>query len=120
MTRRLLLLLLALLIASAPAAAQQGTSEIRGQVLDPQGALLPGVTITVRNQDTGNYREAVSTSDGTYFIGAVVPGVYELSAELQGFKKYSRRDVRLEVGKTTTLDVPMEVGRIEETINVSA
>jgi hypothetical protein len=110
----------ALVIAVAPAAAQQGTSEIRGQVLDPQGALLPGATITVRNQDTGNYRETVSTSDGTYFIGAVVPGAYELSAELQGFKKYSRRDVRLEVGKTATIDLQFEVGSVNETVNVSA
>jgi hypothetical protein len=120
MNHRVLGSLLAVLLAAGSAAAQQGTSELRGRVLDPQGAVLPGVTVTVRNQDTGMFREAVSNDDGTYFISGVVPGAYEVSAELQGFKKYARRDVRLEVGKTVTLDVPMEVGSLEETVTVSA
>ena len=52
--------MLALLLGVATAFAQQGTTEVRGRVLDPQGAMLPGVTVTVRNQDTGMFRETVS------------------------------------------------------------
>jgi hypothetical protein len=107
------------LFASA-AAGQQGTSELRGRVLDAQGAVLPGVTVTVRNQDTGMFRETVSNPDGTYFVTGIVPGAYEITAELQGFKKFSRRDVRLEVGKTTTLDLDLQVGSLEEVVTVSA
>jgi len=80
--------LIALLVALAlPVSAQQGTTEVRGRVVDPQGAVLPGVTVTVRNQDTGMYRETVSGSDGTFIATGIVPGKYQVVAELQGFKK---------------------------------
>ena len=72
--------------------------------------MLPGVTITVTNQDTGVFRSTVSNADGTYFISGLAPGMYTVTGELSGFKKYTRKDVRLEVGKTTTLDVTLEVG----------
>jgi hypothetical protein len=112
--------MLALLLGVATAFAQQGTTEVRGRVLDPQGAMLPGVTVTVRNQDTGMFRETVSGADGTFIVSGIVPGRYEVSAELQGFKKFLRRDVDLELGKTATVDVPLEVGALTETVNVSA
>jgi hypothetical protein len=108
------------LFAAGTAAAQQGTSELRGRVLDPQGAVLPGVAITVRNQDTGMFRETVSNADGTYFLSAITPGKYEVTAELQGFRKLVRPDVLLEVGRTTTVDLNLAVGGLEETVTVSA
>ncbi len=109
-----------LLMLASVASAQQGTSEIRGKVLDTQGASVPGVTVTVRNQETGMFRDAVSNADGTYFVSGIVPGLYELSANLQGFKKYSRRDVSLEIGKTATVDVRLEIGTMEEMVTVVA
>jgi hypothetical protein len=108
------------LLLAVPAVAQQGTTELRGRVVDAQGAVLPGVTVTVRNQATGMYRETVSGTDGTFIASALIPGTYEISAELQGFKKFNRRDLRLEVGRTATIDVVMEVGALEETVNVTA
>jgi hypothetical protein len=108
------------LLLAAVSAAQQGTTEVRGQVTDAQGAVLPGVNIVVRNQDTGMFRETVTNQDGTFFVSGIVPGMYQIEAELQGFKKYSRRDVRLEIGKTTTADLRLEVGSLEETITVQA
>jgi hypothetical protein len=105
---------------ATPAFAQQGTTEVRGRVIDSQGDILPGVNVTVRNQDTGMFRETTSSADGTYFVSGIVPGRYEIMAELQGFKKYSRTDVRLEIGKTATLDIDMAVGGLEETVTVSA
>jgi hypothetical protein len=108
-----------ILLASA-ASAQQGTSELRGLVLDTQNAVLPGVTLTIRNQDTGMFRETVSNTDGTYFVTGLPPGPYEIRAMLSGFKQYTRPDVRLEIGKTTTLDVALEVGRVEEVVTVTA
>ena len=104
-----------LLVLLVPAAVfgQQGTTEVRGQVTDAQGGVLPGVTVVARNQDTGMFRETVTNADGTFFITGIVPGMYVIEAEVQGFKKYSRRDVRLEIGKTTTVDVLLEVGSLE-------
>ena len=120
MKYRLLSCVLAVLVTAGTAAAQQGTSEVRGRILDPQGAVLPGASVTVRNQDTGMFRETVSNADGTYFVSCVVPGFYEISAELQGFKKYNRKDLRLEIGKTLTLDVQLAVGTLEEVVTVTA
>ena len=120
MTRYFAACVFALLFGVAPGYAQQGTTEVRGRVLDPQGALLPGVTVTVRNQDTGMFRETVSNDDGTFLVNGIVPGRYEIAAELQGFKKFVRRDMELEIGKTATLDLPLEVGQLSETVNVSA
>src|SRR4051812_10955150 len=119
MSRKLLGALLVLLLA-VPAWAQQGTSELRGRVQDAQSGILPGVTVTVRNQATGMFRETVSGSDGSFIASGLTPGTYEVVAELQGFKKFNRKDLILEVGKTTTVDVKMEVGGIEQTVTVTA
>ena len=109
-----------LLLCAAHATAQQGTTEVRGRVMDPQGGLLPGVTITVRNQDTGMFRETVSGGDGTFIVSGIVPGTYQITGELQGFKKFERKGLLLEVGKTISVELQMEVGSVEEVVNVSA
>lgn len=62
---------------AAPLIAQQGSAGLRGRVLDPDNNGLPGVTVTVRNQQTGQYRSTVSDNDGVYFMSGLVPGVYE-------------------------------------------
>jgi carboxypeptidase family protein/TonB-dependent receptor-like protein len=118
--KRVLIGMMLALGTAASAFAQQGTTELRGRVQDPQGAVLPGVTVVVRNQATGMFRETVSASDGTFIASGIVPGTYEVTAELQGFKKFDRKDLVLEVGKTASIDVKMEVGSLEETVNVSA
>jgi len=112
--------LVVLLLSATAAAAQQGTSELRGRVVDDQGAVLPGVTVTLTNQATGMFRETVSGADGSFIASGLVPGTYRATAELQGFKKFDRQDLRLEVGKTTSIDVTMSVGGLEETVNVTA
>ncbi len=120
MKARVIGLVLCALLAATAAAAQQGTTELRGRVVDPQGAVLPGVTVTVKNQNTGMFRETVSGADGSFIASGMVPGTYLVIAELTGFKKFERRGLRLEVGKTSSIDVPMEVGGIEEVLTVTA
>ena len=106
-------------VAPLPVSAQQGTSDLRGRVLDQQQAALPGVTIVVRHQESGLFRETTSGPDGSFFLSAMTPGVYEVTAELTGFKRFQRRDVRLEVGRTVAIEVPLEVGGLEESITVT-
>ncbi|MEX2663122.1 MAG: TonB-dependent receptor, partial [Vicinamibacterales bacterium] len=120
MVRRLSAIVFTWLVLAAAGWAQQATTELRGRVVDAQGGVLPGVPIVVRNQDTGMFREIRSNPDGTYFVSGLTPGVYEIAAELQGFKRYNRRDVRLEIGRTATVDVQLEVGSLEETVTVTA
>lgn len=104
----------------SPAAAQQGTADLQGRVLDPQRAALPGVPIVVRHQESGLYRETVSGADGSFSLSAMTPGVYEITAELSGFKRYQRRDLRLEVGRTAQVEVQLELGGVQEAVTVSA
>ena len=110
----------ALALCATDAAAQQGSAELRGAVLDQQKSVLPGVSLTIRNQDTGIFRETVSNEEGSYFVTGLVPGVYEVRATLPGFRTYVRPDIRLEVGRTTTVDVTLDVGRLEEAVTVTA
>jgi hypothetical protein len=103
-----------------PASAQQAAAEIRGRVLDSREGLLPETALLLRNQETGLLRQVVSGADGTYFLSGVAPGLYELSAERPGFKKYTRPGLRLEVGRTTTVDVRLELGGRQEQITVTS
>jgi hypothetical protein len=109
-----------LALSALPLGAQEGAAEVRGRVLDAGGGAVPGVTVMVRNQDTGLYRQTVASKDGTFFLAGVTPGSYDLTAELAGFKKYVRHNVRLEIGKTTSLDVSLEIGGLEEEVTVTA
>lgn len=118
--RRFILAWGLVLSVGVPVLAGQSYSDLRGRVADEQGAVMPGVTIVVRNQDSGTFREVVSGTDGSYLVTALLPGVYEISAELPGFKRFVRRDVRLAVGEAQTIVVRLEVGALEETITVTA
>ena len=88
MARDVLVLTCLLCLLAWPAAAQQGTADVRGKVVDQQGAVLPGVTVVVRHQDSGLFRESVTGPDGLFLMSGMTPGMYEVAAELAGFKKY--------------------------------
>jgi len=108
------------LYGTALAFAQQGTAEIVGKVTDTQNAVLPGVAIVVTNEDTGVYREVVTTANGSYSVTQIVPGRYRISARLEGFKSLDRRGISVAVGVTTTLDLTLDVGAVAETVTVTA
>ncbi len=108
------------LLAVGSVHAQQGTGELRGKVVDAQNAVLPGVTVIAKNEGSGQFREIVSGPDGSFFMSALTPGSYEVTAQLSGFKKYQRGAVRVEVGKTQSIDVQLEVGGIEQEVTVTA
>ena len=78
--------LLVLLVYAPPALAQGGRSEINGTVLDAAKAVLPGVTVTAVNQDTGLERAVVSSSEGKFTLPTLTPGTYTIKAELQAFR----------------------------------
>jgi hypothetical protein len=98
----------------------QGTSEIRGRVVDPQAGVLPGVAVTIRNVETGMFRETLTSADGSYLILNLPPGRYDLTAELTGFNRFQRQGVVLEIGKTAIVDVQLQVGGREELVTVTA
>jgi hypothetical protein len=121
MLRTLTAFLLSIAIGSAAFAqstAINGT--IEGTVKDEQGALLPGVTVTVTNIDTGDQRVVVTNESGLYRAPLLSLGTYRVAAELQGFKKFEQTGVSLRAGQTAVIDVGLSVGALAETITVTA
>ena len=104
--------------AFAQSTAINGTLE--GTVKDEQGALLPGVTVTVTNIDTGEQRVAVTNERGLYRAPLLSLGTYRVAAELQGFKKFEQTGVSLRAGQTAVIDITLNVGALAETITVTA
>lgn len=96
------------------------SATLAGDVIDKTGAVLPGAKVTVRNQQTGLTREAVSDQSGHFVVAQLPAGTYEVSVEAAGFKKALIRDLQLNVGATETLKIPLEVGEVIESIDVSA
>ena len=121
MLRTVTAFILSLALGSASFAqstAINGT--IEGTVKDEQGALLPGVTVTVTNIDTGDQRVVVTNEAGLYRAPLLSLGTYRVAAELQGFKKFEQTGVSLRAGQTAVIDVALSVGAIAETITVTA
>ena len=82
------LLAVAILLASPSAAlAQRSTATVRGTVRDATQAVLPGVTVTVTNEETGLVREVTTNAEGVYVAPELPIGRYKIDAQLQGFKR---------------------------------
>ncbi len=112
-----------LILAVGSSALAQSTAingTIEGTVKDDQGAVLPGVTVTVTNVDTGEQREVVTNESGLYRAPLLSLGTYRVAAELQGFKKFEQTGVSLRAGQTAVIDVSLAVGTVAETITVTA
>ena len=108
-----------LLFVSASAFSQsRNTGEIRGTV-SAGGAVLPGVTVTLTNVDTGETKDFVSNKDGLYDTVSTPAGNYTISFTAKGFKKLVRGPIVLQVDVITE-DASMEVGAITETVTVEA
>ncbi len=118
-----LILALFLGIATAMPAAAQSTAingSIEGVVTDDSGAVLPGVTVTIDNLDTGDSRVVVTNESGLYRAPLLPLGRYRVSAELQGFKKFEQTGLNISAGQTAVINVKMDVGALSETISVTA
>ncbi len=98
---------------------QGGTATILGVVRDTSGALIPGVSITVKHVDSGLTRTVVSSEQGGYFAPLLPVGPYEVTALMPGFKQQVRSGIHLVVGQEAQVDLTLEVGANAEQITVS-
>jgi hypothetical protein len=108
-----------LLLTCATAFAQQTTGVITGRITDEQGAAIPGVTVTAKSAATGFTRSEVSDSEGLFRLTALPIGIYDVTAELQGFATLSKKDVAVNIGQTQSVDFPLKVAQLAETVNVT-
>jgi hypothetical protein len=111
-------LVLALLAAGATNLRAQSTSTLQGTVTDAQGGVVPGVTVLVRNQQTGVERTLVTDASGRYLAAALPPGRYRIEARLQGFQEVGN-EVDLEVASTMTVNFRLSVGQVAEQVTVT-
>jgi hypothetical protein len=118
MRQRIVVLALGVALLSVGSlAAQETTGQIEGRIVDAQALPVPGVTVTA----TGPQGEkiAITDTEGRFTVPFLTPGVYQLRAELQGFKAIEQKDVNVSLGQTVDLALKLEVGQIAETVTVS-
>ena len=107
-----------ILLLTTSAAWAQATAQMSGTVRDESGAVLPGVTVTATQVDTGAMRTAVTDENGAYVLPNLPTGPYKVEASLQGFRTYAQTGIVLQVGATPVINAVLAVGSIEETVSV--
>ncbi|MGC4081911.1 MAG: carboxypeptidase-like regulatory domain-containing protein [Vicinamibacterales bacterium] len=108
-------------VLSAGSSAAQGVGAIGGTIADASGAVLPGVMVTLSNPaGTIGANQTVATDErGAYQFIRLVPGVYRVRAELQGFRPSTQENIAVTADATARVDIRLELGGIEEGIIVS-
>ena len=99
--------------------AQLPTSSLNGTVTDPQKALVAGAKITITNPATSDTRETMTSSSGSYVVGNLPPGTYNVRVEAKGFTTREFKNVNLEVGRIVTLDAPLTIEKAGEVVVVN-
>jgi hypothetical protein len=120
-TRRLVSCVLAaalVLFCAGVAGAQAVKGGLVGNIVDASGSAMPGVTVTITEVNTNIVYTTVTNESGNYVFANLKDGVYRVSGELSGFKKTVRDGVIVPVNATLRVDLKLEIGAIEESINV--
>ena len=112
--------LLPLLLCAPALFAQSPLGTITGTITDTTGAGVPGVTVTVRATATSLDYRGISSADGIYVIPNLPVGGYELTASAPGFKGFRQTGLTLEVSQRLRVDIPLQVGDVAESVNVTA
>jgi hypothetical protein len=99
-------------------ARAQSTGTLQGTVTDPQGAVMPGVSITVHNTATNQDRNVVTDAAGAYVAAALAPAQYQITAHIDGFQD-QKREVDLGPAQTVALNLKLSVGALAENVTVS-
>lgn len=117
----MLRLLLAFLYCLTTILAQvETTTSITGTVADQQGAVFPGATVKLTNQDTGATRDTVTNSEGVYAFQSLPAGKYSIVVTAPGFRTTTIRDRAVQTAQPAHLDIKLELGSTTEQVTVSA
>src|SRR5689334_2263590 len=107
-----------LLSSAAFAQADRGT--ITGTVTDPTGAVISGARVAAENMDTHNVVETVTTSTGNFTLAQLPVGMWDVTVEAPGFKKFRSVKNTIQVAQTLRVDAALELGANTESISVQA
>src|SRR5467141_2495554 len=112
-------LMVASCLAAPPAGAQSTGGRIRGTVMDPSGGAVPAATVQLINDATHATREVQSGANGEYIFIEVPVGTYEIDLTIQGFKKYVRKGIALDLNQVLTVDIALQLGGSTEVVEVT-
>jgi hypothetical protein len=118
--KKFCLLLVSLLLALTAAWAQVSTGSVGGLITDPNGALIPGATVIARNEATGAETRTQSSDFGLYVFPTLPTGRYVISVEKTGFKKTNRSNIEVRIAQRLDLNIQLEVGDVQQTVDVTA
>src|SRR4030095_13542340 len=110
----------ALCMAFCAAAFAQSTATLQGSVTDPQGAVVPNAKVTVRSQATSAERTAQTDADGNFQFASLLPGVYRLEVQAQGFQTQVVAALNVEVARTIVQNFQLTVGNVAQEITVTS
>jgi hypothetical protein len=111
---------LLLLMTVVMVGAQEFRGSLTGTVTDPNGAALPGATVEIRNKETNVANTATTNEEGNYTFPLVNPGTYTLTVIAQGFSNTTRENIEIRVADKVTLDIPLAVTGVGETVTTVA
>ena len=104
---------------ATPLFAQEFRGTIAGVVSDQQGSAVPGAKVSVTEANTGTKVSVSSNSAGEYNAPLLLPGEYQVAVEMQGFKSFVRKGVNLGSGERVVIDVPLQIGEVTTSVEVS-
>jgi hypothetical protein len=110
--------LLILVACSVSAFGQLSTGSLSGTVVDPKGAVVAGASVVVKNVATGQENTTETSSDGTFSVASLASGLYTATITASGFKQAVVTDIKIDVGKPSSINIPLEVGSANETVTV--
>lgn len=99
--------------------AQTAEANLLGKITDQSGAVMPDVTVTASQEQTGYIRTVVTNSQGEYLMPYVPVGTYEIKAAKQGFADYTRKGVLISVGQEARADITMAINRVSQNVVVT-
>src|SRR5229473_2571668 len=114
------LLLVVFMMSVGAALGQDVTATITGTVTDRSGGALPGATVTAKETDRGTIWSAQTNEAGIFSLVRIPIGIYELKAEMKGFKTAVRPSLTLDLNQTARVDFKMAMGQVTETIEVTS
>jgi len=118
--RRLLLAVAVVFVSISVAFAQGGNQSLSGIVLDSGGGVIPGATVTAKNNATGQTFEVTSNGAGVFAIPGIAVGTYSVTVTLGGFKTAVLNDVRIVTATPASIKAILEIGALNETVQVSS
>src|SRR5262245_60994619 len=116
--QKYLLVLLVVGLCALPALGQGSTGSLSGTILDPKGAVVPGASVKVVNNATSQEFTVQTTGEGTFTIPSLTTGVYTATITAAGFKQAVVTEIKVDVGKPSSINVELEIGSANESVTI--